>query len=139
MASGMLTNPGSTSHGKIRSHAFEVYKLAWSWQITTTKIAMYAAKNREYIGLAAEPYLMMAGYITLAEHWLRMENVAAKALGNSGLNQKEKDYYEGKVKAAAFYFDNILPRVKSLSARMLADESSTMSITPSQFAYTDDE
>ena len=47
-------------------------------------------------GLASEPYLMFGGHVTLASHWLKMEEVALAKL-ESGDGMNEKDFYDAKV------------------------------------------
>ena len=77
---------------------------------------------------------MLSGYVSLAEHWLRMEAVAAAALDKNPSNQADVDFYKGKIHAADFYFENVLPRVEALVPRILADPNSLMKIKPEQFA-----
>jgi hypothetical protein len=78
-----LFNPlGSTasSHPQVRSHAKTLYYMSFEWLYLTYKIGMKAQKDKNCVGIASVDYLMYSGYITLAEHWLKMESVAAEKL-----------------------------------------------------------
>jgi hypothetical protein len=127
-----ITAPASTARGELRAHGWELLKATLEWQYLTLRVAAKAASNRDCVGIAAEPYLMYAGYVGLAEQWLKMEAVAAKAL-DKGATGADADFYEGKLLAAKFYFENMLPRTKALVPCMLASPDSMMKITPAQF------
>ena len=132
LALAAMTAPASTAHGELRAHGWQLLRAALEWQYLTLRVAAKAASNRDCVGIAAEPYLMLAGYVTLAEHWLKMEAVAAKAL-DKGAAGADADFYKGKLLAAKFYFENMLPRTKALAPCILAAPDSLMKITPAQF------
>ena len=127
-----LRAPASTAHGELRAHGWALLKAALEWQYLTLRVAARAASNRDCIGIAAEPYLMFAGYVGLAEQWLHMEAAAAAALDKAPAGP-DADFYRGKLHAAKFFFDNMLPRTKALSPCILAPPDSLMKITPAQF------
>lgn len=128
-----ITSPASTQYGNLRKHGFQLLGEALNWQYLTLRVAAKSVSNKDCIGIAAEPYLMLAGYVSLAEQWLKMEGVAARALEKNP-NGPDADFYKGKLLASKFYFENMLPRTKSLSPRILASPDSVMKITPAQFA-----
>lgn len=130
-----MTSPASTSNGSLRSHGFALAKAAAQWHTLSYRIAAKASSNKDAIGIASVPYLMMGGYVSLAEQWLRMEAVAAKALDKDP-SGPDADFYKGKVAAADFFFEHILPRNLALVPPMLASIDSVMAITPEQFAPT---
>lgn len=115
-AGGLLMSSPS-SRGDIRSHALALLQKAATWQIATLRIAAAGKKNADSVGLASEAYLMYAGYVTMAEHWLRME-VAAAAELDKGAEGEMKDFYEEKLATARFFFDNMLPRTQTHYANM---------------------
>lgn len=123
-AGGLAASPPS-SQGAIRSHAAALFGKAAEWQLATYRIAARAASDKEAIGSASEAYLMYAGYVTMAEHWLRMEVAAAKAL-DAGAEGEAKEYYEAKLATAAFYFENMLPRTKLHHANMFTNLDTIM-------------
>lgn len=85
-------------NSQIRAHGITLLKKVIDWQIMTYKIGWKAKKNPESVGTASVDYLMYSGHITLAEHWLRMENVAAKKLKAGG----DRDFYEAKIQVCAY-------------------------------------
>ena len=127
-----VTAPASTARGALRAHGWQLLKATLEWQYLTLRIAAKARVNRDCVGIAAEPYLMLAGYVGLAEQWLKMEAAAAKAL-DKGASGADADFYKGKLAAAAFYFENMLPRTKALAPAILASPATLMDITPAQF------
>uniref|UniRef100_A0A7S3PLQ9 Acyl-CoA dehydrogenase n=1 Tax=Aplanochytrium stocchinoi TaxID=215587 RepID=A0A7S3PLQ9_9STRA len=130
-----FTNPGS-SQGAIRSHALKLLQLTADWQLSTYRIAMKARNNREAIGVASEPYLMYAGYVSLAHHWLQMEKTAAAALDKDP-NGPDAKFYKSKIATARFYYDSILPRTRALKAQMFTPIESLMDLKEDEFAFND--
>ena len=131
LALANITAPAS-ARGALRAHGAQLLGAALEWQYLTLRVAAKAMTNKDCIGIAAEPYLMLAGYVSLAEQWLKMEAVAARALDKAP-NGPDADFYKGKLAAAAFYFENMLPRTKALAPMILASPASLMDITPAQF------
>jgi len=130
-----FTSPASTKYGSIRSHAAQLAKVSAQWHATTYRIAAKAGSNKDAIGVASVPYLMFAGYVSLAEQWLKMESVAAKALEKNPTGP-DADFYLGKIEAANFYFENVLPRTKGLLPQMTAPIASVMNMKVESFAPT---
>merc|ERR1712137_1410209 len=127
--------PGS-SKGNLRSHALSLLTHTADLQISTYRIAAKATSDRDSISVASEPYLMYAGYLSLAFHWLKMEQAAAKKLEKdpSGPNA---DFYKSKIATSQFYFESVLPRVKALKPRMFTATKTLMELKPEQFAFND--
>mmetsp|Transcript_3840 Transcript_3840/g.4662 ORF Transcript_3840/g.4662 Transcript_3840/m.4662 type:complete len:639 (+) Transcript_3840:170-2086(+) len=130
-----LTNPGS-SKGEIRSHALKLLKLTADWQLSTFRIAMRARANKDAIGVASDPYLMYAGYVSLAFHWLKMEQAAAKALEKDP-EGPDAAFYRSKIATAKFYYDHILPRTQVLKTQMFTPVESIMTLKENEFAFND--
>ena len=134
LALANITSPATTAHGELRKHGLQLLGAALHWHYLTLRVAAKSASNKDCIGIASEPYLMLAGYVGLAEQWLKMEAVAAKALAKNP-SGPDADFYKGKILASKFYFENMLPRTSSLAPCILADPDSLMKITPAQFAH----
>lgn len=130
-----LSNPG-TSKGSVRSHALELMRLTADLQISTLRIGNMARTNRDAVGVASEPYLMYAGYLSLAYHWLKMEQTAGKKL-EADPNGPNADFYKSKISTAKFYYQAILPRTAALKAQMFTPVETVMEMTPNQFAFND--
>merc|ERR1712194_138860 len=112
----LVLSPPS-SQGNLRKHAIAVSKHVLEMQYLTAKIAIKAAKNKDNIGVASEDFLMYAGYVSMASHWLKMEETAAIALDKDPTGPKS-DFYKAKLKTSRFYFDNLLPRTRTLVETM---------------------
>jgi len=105
-------------------------KAVLNWQRYSLQIASRARKDRDLIGSASVEYLMYSGYITMAYFWAMM---AQKANEEISKNPENIDFYRAKVRTAEFYFERILPRIKTLAKTMMAKPTSLMRITSEQF------
>ena len=65
--------PHITDSGSVGSHARTLYWEALQWQLLAMRIGRKAQGDKNAVGLASVDFLMYAGYVTLAEHWLKME------------------------------------------------------------------
>lgn len=102
------------------------------WGGLTTKLGLKAMKDREEVGAASVDYLMYSGYITLAYFWATMADTAYTALKNGST---EIDFYESKIKTARFYFERILPRVRTHKLVMMSGASNLMDMEDDQFGF----
>jgi len=102
------------------------------WGGLTTKLGLKALKDSEEVGAASVDYLMYSGYITLAYFWAIMADTAFTALKNGST---EKDFYESKIKTARFYFERILPRVKTHKLVMMSGAKNLMDMEDDQFGF----
>jgi alkylation response protein AidB-like acyl-CoA dehydrogenase len=98
----------------------------------TQQIAERAQQNPEEVGAAAVDYLHFSGYVTLAYYWARMAAVAQQALANG---TSETAFYQAKIKTAQFYFNKLLPRVRSHIAVIETGAESLMQLTADNFAF----
>merc|ERR1711990_1233672 len=103
--------------GATRDHALALLRHAVEWQALTYGVGIKAKSNKDAIGVASVDYLMYAGYVQLAYHWLKMEVTAEQKLA-SGDGSQDDEFYKAKLATAQFVFDNILPRTESLKATM---------------------
>ncbi len=113
-------------------HKRQMNKFIWplskavaNWQQYSVRIAMKAKNNRDFVGSASVDYLMYSGYITMAYFWAQMAQAAYEKLAGEVEN---RDFYRAKIKTAEFYFERILPRIKSHAATMMADPKSLMQL-----------
>ena len=128
-------SPASSSHGNIRSHATQLLKYVLSWQMKTLQIAKAASSNKDAVGVASVDYLMYAGYVQMAYHWLQMEVAAAKALDNPNLDEGERGFYDAKLKTSKFYFSEVLPRADLHGKNMLNSADTLMSLDSEAFSF----
>lgn len=113
-------------------HKRQMNKFIWplskavaNWQQYSVRLAMKAKKDRDIVGSASVDYLMYSGYITMGYFWAQMAQSAYEKLAGDVEN---RDFYRAKIKTAEFYFDRILPRIKSHAATMMADPKSLMQL-----------
>jgi butyryl-CoA dehydrogenase len=78
----------------------------------TMKLGARAAKEPEAAFAHSADYLEMFGSVVVAWQWLRMASVAAFALQPG---HHDEAFYQGKLSAAHYFFDNELPRALALS------------------------
>ena len=105
-------------------------KAVINWQQYSLRIALKARKNRDVVGASSVDYLMYSGYITMGYMWAM---TAQKA--NEKISEKPEniEIYRAKVRTAEFYFERILPRIKTLSTTMMADPESIMRLNEQAF------
>ncbi|MDO6446194.1 acyl-CoA dehydrogenase C-terminal domain-containing protein [Colwellia sp. 1_MG-2023] len=113
-------------------HKRQMNKFIWplskavaNWQQYSVRLAIKAKKDRDIVGSASVDYLMYSGYITMAYFWAQMAQTAYEKLAGEVEN---RDFYRAKIKTAEFYFERILPRIKSHAATMMADPKSLMQL-----------
>ncbi|MDF1763424.1 MAG: acyl-CoA dehydrogenase, partial [Oleibacter sp.] len=111
-------------------HKDALRKAVTSLQKATMWIAQNGASDREQAGSAATPYLRLMALTTVAYFWSRMAVIAQKALDEGST---EVDYYNAKLKTAAFYMAKILPQTDSLWAEIEAGKETLMSMTADEF------
>jgi hypothetical protein len=104
--------------------------LVAEWEQITRDIGARTLKDPEEMGAAAFDYLMYAGYVTLAYLWARAVRVASAALA---AGTAETDFYQAKLQTAAFYYQKILPRTRTLVATMASGSGSLMAMSEQAF------
>jgi hypothetical protein len=74
------------------------------------KESVNTVKTPEYksVFAAASPLLEATGDVVMAWQLLWKAQIAEKSLGNN-INEKNKDFYNGKIMAAKFFIETILP------------------------------
>jgi hypothetical protein len=128
-AFGLLQSGSSTA---VKKHAWQVLTHSMEWQYLTYKIAAKAMKNKDVVGIASVDYLMFAGYVTMAYHFLKMEEAASRER-NAG--RGNADFYLSKIQTSAFYFDNLMPRTRQHAKSMFTPWDSIMAMKPQHFSF----
>merc|ERR1712138_253113 len=70
------------SDSGLRRRAWSLLGHEADWQLLTYRLGLRAASDREAIAAASVDYLMLSGYVTLAAHWLRIEETAVRAMAS---------------------------------------------------------
>jgi len=123
-----------SSDAGLRSRAWSLLSHTAEWHYLTYRIAAKAASNKEWISSTSVDYLMFSGYVTLASHWLKMEEAAVDAL-KGGKEGEDKDFYKAKIHTSAFVFERMLTRTRSHKAGILASVSSLMDMDAQNFSF----
>ena len=100
------------------------------WLQMTQEIGKRAASNPDEIGSASVDYLMYSGYIIVGYMWLKMAAVAQQKLDEG---TSEVDFYQAKLHTAAFYFDRLLSRTRSLVSSIQSGSDNLMAMPVDQF------
>ncbi|WP_148863604.1 acyl-CoA dehydrogenase [Marinobacter fonticola] len=80
-------------------------------KVTQDLGAALTKENPDAVLANASCYLHMFGHITVAWMWLRQANVAEFKLASPGLSEQDRNFLEGKLQAAQYFFHWELPTV----------------------------
>lgn len=94
-----------------------VQKQIQEWIALTRELGAKAMQDADEVNSAAYEYLMYSGYTVLAWIWAQAAVVADKALAGE---TADRDFYQGKLNTARFYFERLLPRTLALAAGIRA-------------------
>ncbi len=110
----------------LKPYASQLKSLLGKWFMLTLTVARKAGKDRDEVGAAAHDYLMYSGYIYLGFIWLQLAHAARKDNDNPQLANS-------KLATCQFYFERILPRVKTHAASIKSGASNLMDIEDDLF------
>ncbi|MCO7223005.1 acyl-CoA dehydrogenase C-terminal domain-containing protein [Pleionea sp. CnH1-48] len=117
----------AAKHKELKPYAKELKLLVKKWFFMTFNIARSAKKDKEEVGAAAFDYLMYSGYIYLGYIWLQLANTALNTLEAGSKQQKSK------LATTKFYFERILPRVKTHAASIKSGADNLMDVDEDLF------
>ena len=117
--------------GALRPWAAALKGKIEEWAELTRVVGERVAQDPEELGAVAVDYLNFAGYVVLGWSWLRMARVASAKLA---AGSPERAFYEGKLAAAAFYFERLLPRTLAFAAAVRAGGATLPTLTQEHFA-----
>ena len=100
------------------------------WVQITQDVSKRAAGNPDEVGAASVDYLMYSGYIIVGYMWLKMAVVAQQKLDEG---TSEDAFYEAKLQTAAFYFDRLLSRTRSLVSAIESGADNLMMMPEENF------
>jgi alkylation response protein AidB-like acyl-CoA dehydrogenase len=131
LAEEMAATLGSGLDASLAPYAATLKAQVAEWAELTRLVGERVAKDPDELGAVAVDYLNYAGYVLLGWAWLRMANVAAARLAAGA---GERSFYEGKLAAAAFYFERLLPRALGFAAAVRAGGQTLPALTAAHFA-----
>jgi alkylation response protein AidB-like acyl-CoA dehydrogenase len=119
------------SNSALRPYAWKLLKIAAQWNYLTTRIMLVAAKDRDIVSTSSNDFLMYSGYAMMAYFWALQAATAQDKLVNGGAEPKE--FYQGKLATAEFYFERLLPRARAHAEGCLKPAKSTMQLDKNLF------
>ena len=114
--------------------ADKLRNISTEWGELTMDISEKVEDDPNEIGAAAVDYLMYSGYAVVALMWSRMALTAKAALAGNGNKTGSDAFYEGKLAAANFYFNRILPRSLMHAQVIRSGADALMQISEEAFA-----
>ena len=98
--------------------------------LTMTLATLGLAGDRDGMLRHSVDYLELTAITVVAWLWLRMATAASAGLARGGANGPHADFYNGKLRAAAYWFATELPRVAQLAALCASGEESYETMRP---------
>ncbi len=92
-------------------------QLLTEWPKLTEQIGAAAMNNPDEVNAACVDYLMYSGYVCYAYMFARSALVAQQALKEG---TDEKEFYEGKIYLARFFYQRLLPRTVTYAQTMVS-------------------
>ncbi len=98
--------------------------------LTLTLGALGLSGDRDGMLRHSVDYLELTAITVVAWLWLRMATAASAGLTSGGANGPHADFYNGKLRAAAYWFATEVPRVAQLAALCASNEESYETLRP---------
>ncbi len=127
-------------HGKTPGIASEVQALGTAsdalQRAAGALMEFFMGGKIDQVTLFANAFLEMMAEVTIAKLLLEAAVIAEMKRGNEGDDQSQEEYnfYAGKVMAAKFYVNNILPAVHSKVATIAAGDRSALDVADGAFS-----
>ena len=110
----------SYAFDSLKSYATLLENNVNDWKTTTQHLLSVAAKGDLEVFMSdATLYIELFGILNVAWMWLKQATVAQKALIEKAPPGDEQQFYASKIHTMRFYFHYELPKVKSLTTRLL--------------------
>lgn len=109
--------------------------LVEGWQMVAMKVGERALGNPDEIGAASYDFLMFSGYAVMAYFWARMARAARRELASASAEASADPFLVGKLAAAQFFFERLLPRADAHRRALLTGGANLMEIDANEFAH----
>jgi len=100
------------------------------WGDMAMSIGSKAMQNPDEVGAAAFDFLMYSGYMCAAWQWAKMVNVSTAKIASGG---DSDGFYQAKLQTAKFYFERILPRIRTHKACIHSGAENLMAMDEGSF------
>ncbi|MCP1382641.1 acyl-CoA dehydrogenase [Runella salmonicolor] len=101
-------------------------------QTVTTSLLNLAKQDKELFLADATLYLDFFGIVTIAWQWLKQAIQAQKGLMMTN-SEENRNFYQGKVATANYFFDYELVKISSLALRLTSHTKGTVEMQPDWF------
>jgi alkylation response protein AidB-like acyl-CoA dehydrogenase len=101
-------------------------------QTVTTSLLNLAKQDKELFLADATLYLDFFGIVTIAWQWLKQAVQAQKGLTTAN-SEENRNFYQGKVATANYFFDYELVKTSSLAACLTSHAKGTVEMQPDWF------
>jgi alkylation response protein AidB-like acyl-CoA dehydrogenase len=108
------------AHAALKPYAAILENNINEWKTTTTHLLSIAMKGNAEVFLSdANLYLELFSILNVSWMWLKQATVAQHALDTQNPSGGEQQFYASKIHTMQFYYHYELPRVSSLTTRLL--------------------
>lgn len=122
------------THPKMSGYATRLARLAYEWNLLTTRIMLKARKDRDVVSSASHHFLMYSGYVCMAYFWALQAEVAYEKLAK-GDGAETPEFYKAKIGMCRFYFDHLLPRARGHAVSMIKPSTSLTRLPVESFVF----
>jgi alkylation response protein AidB-like acyl-CoA dehydrogenase len=116
----MIKSESETKNEKIKpftdqfTHYLNILTKFSEWIVEKSKT------EKDDVSAAANDYLKILGYVSVAYAWIKVLEVSFKNY------DENKDFYDNKINTAKFYFEKVLPRVEQHYKTAISGSSNIM-------------
>ena len=121
-----------SKHSTLISLGEELEKALERVQNVTGHLLTLASRNVEVFLADATLYLEFFGIVTVAWQWLKQAIQAQKALVQT-LSESDRNFYQGKIATAHYFFEYELIKTISLARRLLSSDHTTVEMQAEWF------
>ncbi len=108
------------SHESLKPYAAILEQNIAEWKKTSYHLLSVAMKGDAEVYLSdANLYIELFGILNVAWMWLKQGTVAQKALNEKNPSGDELQFYNSKIHTLQFYYHYEVPRIQSLTTRLL--------------------
>ena len=102
-------------------------------QTTDTLLTAMATKDIDHVLANSVQYLSMTGHIVIAWLWLKQAIIANQALADDSLHESEQHFYQGKLRAAQYFYRYELPQIRLWSELLTTLDDTCYQMAPEWF------
>lgn len=117
----------------LQPYVFPLAKAFAKLQQASVQIALKGLKNPNEAGAASTDFLRMFALVAMAYMWAQMAKIAQQKLDEKATD-RPKEFYDSKLKTAAFFMERMLPELEGRFRMVMAGATTLMATSESEFA-----